>query len=286
MAVRKERVKRQLTVSWTLTGTLFVLLCLAGRGTDVERVLFLLTGAAWAVAFVLLYRFVRLEPTVLAEVIEVPVEQIMENSYRVRVVPDPASVEGLARSIDNYGMLLPILVRPRGEKYELVMGERRLLAAKRSGRPWVPALVRSLSDREMLQVSLLENAQRRPPTEVEEARCFARLLREFESLSAAELVDRLGLESDWWARRERLLALPEVVRQAVLLGQITGEHAHALAGIQDPDRQVTWPGASSTGSGTAPKPRAGSGKRKSASPKPAAADLGPYPATRGGTIRA
>lgn len=240
MPGRHERLKRLLVAVWVLTGLVWAASHAAGRGTELARVFTLLTCAAWIVGFFLLWKFLRAEPNILAEVIRIPVDQVMGNSYRVRVVPDPASVEGLARSIENYGFVSPILVRPRGDKYELVIGERRLLAAKRLGRAWIPALVRHLSDKEMLEMSLLENVQRAPLNVVEEGRCFSRLAREFDMGSAKDLVDRLGLDPAWWDSRESLARLTEVARQSVLLGQITGEHALLLSQVADEPAQDRW----------------------------------------------
>lgn len=208
--------------------------------TSFDRVALLLYLAAWGYAAVLLYRHLTNAPRVLAEVIRVPVDQILDNPFRIRVVPDPESVEGLARSIEAYGIIVPIQVRPRGDKYELISGQRRVLAAKRLGRAWVPALVRSLSDKEMLEVGLLDNVQRASLSQIEEARAFSRLSREFEALPERDLTASLGLDPVWVGVRERLLALPEVVQQAVILGTITSGHAQALVELTDPERQIEF----------------------------------------------
>lgn len=233
------QMKRAIAAAWLATGVAGLLSSWPVR-TGLDRVTLALFAALWAYGGYLLLRRFQRAPHVLAEVIRVPVERVLDNPFRIRVVPDSASLDGLARSIAAYGMLEPVLVRPRGDKYELISGQRRFLAAKRLGRAWVPALVRSLSDKEMLEVGLLDNVQRRPLSQVEEARAFARLSREFESISEKDLTDGLGLDAVWVGERERLLALPDVVQQAVILGTVTDAHAQALADLNDPDIQIDF----------------------------------------------
>lgn len=234
-----ERLRLLLTAVWVGIGLLGVVTSLPMRD-GLDRLLLLAFVVAWAYGCLLLRRHLLRAPRVLGEVIRVATDQILDNPFRVRVVPDPESVEGLARSIETYGIITPIVVRARGDKYELVTGQRRLLAARRLGRDWIPAVVRPYSDKEMLEVSLLENVQRTPLTQVEEARAFSRLSREFEAVSERDLTTGLGLDPVWVGNRERLLALPEVIQQAVILGTITNEHAQVLADVQDPERQVEF----------------------------------------------
>lgn len=232
----RERLKTLLWTAWAVTGGLMLLLWYAPRGTD--NLVLLGSLAAWGVGGWLLRELLKKTPTVLAEVIQVPVDRVLANPYRVRVVPDPATVEGLERSIESFGILAPLLVRARGDKFEVVDGQRRLLAAKRLGREWVPAIVRNLSDKELLEATLLNNLQRIPLSPVEEARAFSRLRREFEEGDPASIAAQMGMDPEWAASRERLLSLPEVVAQAAILGQITGAHAEALAELADSSLQI------------------------------------------------
>lgn len=234
-----ERLRLSLAAAWGGIGILGGVTSLPLRD-GLDRILFLLFAAAWVYGCLLLRRHLVRSPRVLGEVIRIPTDQILDNPFRIRVVPDPESVEGLARSIETYGIITPIVVRARGDKYELVTGQRRLLAARRLGRDWIPAVVRPYSDKEMLEVSLLENVQRAPLTQVEEARAFARLSREFETVSERDLTTGLGLDPVWVGHRERLLGLPEVVQQAVILGTVTSEHAQVLADVADPQLQIEF----------------------------------------------
>lgn len=165
----------------------------------------------------------------LAHVVSIPIRLVLPNPYQPRQAPEPQSLEGLVRSIQQYGLIVPIIVRRRGRKYELVAGQRRLMACKMAGRGKVPAVVRELSDQEVLEVGLLENLQRAPLTVVEQAEIFHRLAREFDSLTPQELANRMGLDAGWVQRHEKFLTLSPVVKQAILMGLITPLHAEILS---------------------------------------------------------
>lgn len=148
-----------------------------------------------------------------------------------------AGLAELAASIREHGVVQPLVVVPRGEKFEVVAGERRLRAARLAGLPRVPVLVREKpSDRELLELALVENLQREDLNAIEEAEAYGRLKEEFsltqEQIAAAVAKDRATV-----ANSLRILRLPQSVKSLVREGLLSGGHARALAGLASPDEQ-------------------------------------------------
>jgi ParB family chromosome partitioning protein len=151
---------------------------------------------------------------------------------------DRASLEELAGSIREHGILQPILVRrKRGspDSYEIIGGERRWRAAQAAQLHTVPVVIRDLGDREAMAAGLVENLQRQDLNAVEEAEGYKRLLEEF-GLTQEALGTAVGKSRSHVANTLRLLALPEQVRTLVRLGTISAGHARALIGTADPGR--------------------------------------------------
>ena len=164
-------------------------------------------------------------------------DQIRTNQYQPRTTVNDTSLEELKASIKRQGVIEPVIVRPVAHgTYELVAGERRFRASQALDIKEVPAIIKSLSDKEALEFSLIENIQRENLNPLEEARGFARLLDEFgytqEDIAAAVGKDRATI-----ANMLRLLALPEEIRQGLLDGAISMGHAKALLSIEDRSRQ-------------------------------------------------
>ena len=165
-------------------------------------------------------------------------DQIRTNQYQPRTTVNDTSLEELKASIKRQGVIEPVIVRPVAHgTYELVAGERRFRASQALDIKEVPAIIKSLSDKEALEFSLIENIQRENLNPLEEARGFARLLDEFgytqENIAAAVGKDRATI-----ANMLRLLALPEEIRQGLLDGAISMGHAKALLSIEDRSRQA------------------------------------------------
>ncbi len=140
---------------------------------------------------------------------------------------DEKGLEELASSIRTNGVLQPILVRPVGNGYQLVAGERRLMAAQRAGLLKVPAVVRDIPDNRLLELALTENIQREDLNPIEEAQAYQRLIVVL-SLTQEELAERLGKERSTVANALRLLKLPPPVKLLVAEGKLTPGHARAL----------------------------------------------------------
>lgn len=163
---------------------------------------------------------------------ELPLDQVDASPYQPRVQFAPKPLEELAQSLKVGGVVQPIIVRPVGERFELVAGERRLRASKIAGFEKIPAIVRTLSDQQALEVSLLENVQREDLNPLEQARAYDRLSSEF-ALTQEEIASRTGKDRTTIANLVRLLRLPGEVQAMVEEGKLTAGHARALLRLED-----------------------------------------------------
>lgn len=160
-------------------------------------------------------------------VLEIPLEKIRAGALQPRRTFPPDALAELVASVREKGVLQPVLVRPTVDGYELVAGERRFRAAESAGLSQIPALVRKLTDREALEVALVENVQREDLNAIELAEGYQRLQRDF-ALSQEQVADRVGKDRATVANTVRLLKLPAPVRQAVADGRLSAGHARAL----------------------------------------------------------
>jgi len=167
---------------------------------------------------------------------ELPVNRISANPFQPRREFDPGELEDLARSIDENGLLQPLIVRatgPREEpRYQLVAGERRLRAVNHLGWERVPVVIRDVDDRTLLVLALVENLQREALNPLEEAEGYRVLAREFE-LTQAEIAQAVGKNRSTVANTLRLLDLPPSIRKLVEKGALTAGHARALLAVED-----------------------------------------------------
>lgn len=159
-----------------------------------------------------------------------PIEQIHRGPFQPRKHFDTDSLQELAQSISEQGVVQPIVVRPLAEGYELVAGERRWRAAQVAGLHEIPATVRELDDRAAAAVALIENIQREDLNPLEEAIALQRLIRDFE-LTHAEAALAVGRSRAAVSNLLRLLELHPDVQQEVTAGRLEMGHARALAGL-------------------------------------------------------
>lgn len=171
------------------------------------------------------------------EVMNIKLEEIETNPYQPRRSFDEVELRDLARSIQEYGVIQPIIVRRRDNRFQLVAGERRLRACKMAGRQEVPALVYEIDDEKAAAVSLVENLQRKDLNYFEEAQAYALLLGEF-GMTQEELARRLGRSQSAIANKLRLLRLPEEIREMVAVDVITERHARALLKLEKAELQA------------------------------------------------
>ncbi|MDI3256692.1 MAG: ParB/RepB/Spo0J family partition protein [Kyrpidia sp.] len=167
----------------------------------------------------------------------VPIAELRPNPYQPRREFGEEKLAELTESIREYGILQPLVVRQALSGYEIVAGERRFRAAERAGLTVVPVVVRDLSDREVMEIALIENLQREDLNPMEVAEAYATLMREF-SLTQEMVADRVGQSRSHVANMLRLLNLPSDVREHVSRGTLTMGHARALLGLEDPEQQT------------------------------------------------
>jgi ParB family chromosome partitioning protein len=161
----------------------------------------------------------------------IDVERIIPNPFQPRQLFDEQKIDELAASIRTQGVLQPLLVRRNGEGYELVAGERRWRAALRAGLKEIPAVVRSVTDHQALELALVENLQREDLNPIEEARALRRLQEDF-GFTQEQISDKVGRSRPAVANSMRLLLLPEEVQNEVSAGKISAGQARALLALE------------------------------------------------------
>lgn len=166
----------------------------------------------------------------------VRITKVEPNGSQPRRNFDEDSLMELADSIKQFGLLQPILVQNRGDRYEIIAGERRWRAAKLAGLKEIPVIIRNLTDQEIVEISLIENIQREDLNPIEEAQAYKRLLTEFH-LKQDEVAERVSKSRTAVTNSMRLLKLCDEVQQMVINEMLTTGHARALLAIEDPEEQ-------------------------------------------------
>jgi ParB family chromosome partitioning protein len=172
----------------------------------------------------------KAEPRGESSTHEVAVDRITPSPFQPRRTFDEGKIEELAASIRNQGIIQPLVVRPKGDNFELIAGERRWRAALKAGLTRVPVVVRNADDHEALQHALVENLQREDLNPIEEANGYKRLQEEFQ-WSQEEMAERVGKSRPAIANSIRLLGLPAEVQQEVSAGNLPAGQARALLGL-------------------------------------------------------
>ncbi len=173
----------------------------------------------------------------LALSVEIPLDRISPNPYQPRREFDEDSLLDLAKSIEQDGVLSPVIVKRHNDSYILVAGERRFRAAQLAGLTRIPAIVRDVTEREMLELSIIENIQREDLNPLDKAIAYNDLLTKF-SMTQEQVAERVGQKRSTVANFIRLLNLPEYVQQALREEKISMGHARAILSCQDADRQA------------------------------------------------
>jgi len=170
------------------------------------------------------------------EIREISLEEIIPNRFQPRELFNEEALNELSASIKEHGVLQPIIVRPVGDKYEIIAGERRYKASELAGKTAIPCIVREYDDIKSSQVALLENLQRKDLTPIEEARTYQTILK-ISGVTQDELAKNLGKSQSAIANKLRLLNLDEDVQNALLSEQISERHARSLLNIEDKEKQ-------------------------------------------------
>jgi len=166
------------------------------------------------------------------KVIEVPISQLRANPYQPRKTFDEDSIKELAESIKQHGVIQPIIVRTVLKGYEIIAGERRFRASQYCGNTTIPAVVRTFSDQQVMEIALIENLQREDLNALEIAVAYQALMDKF-NLTQEELSLKVGKSRSHIANVVRLLSLPAEIKDYVSRGTISMGHARALAGIKE-----------------------------------------------------
>lgn len=166
----------------------------------------------------------------------IKITKVEPNREQPRKNFDEDSLEELADSIKQFGLLQPILVQDRDTYYEIIAGERRWRAAKKAGLKEIPVIIKNYSDQEIVEISLIENIQREDLNPIEEAQAYKRLLTEF-NLKQDEIAERVSKSRTAVTNSIRLLKLCDEVQQMIITEMIATGHARALISIEDMEQQ-------------------------------------------------
>ncbi|MFH0987883.1 MAG: ParB/RepB/Spo0J family partition protein [Parcubacteria group bacterium] len=170
-------------------------------------------------------------------ILQLPVESIVVNPYQPRQIFDHDELEELIESIKMYGVLQPLIVSKIDGGYQLIAGERRLRASRVVGLKIVPVIVRQASEQEQLELSLIENVQRKDLNPLECGVAYQRLMDEF-NLTQDEVARKMGISRPAVANSIRLLSLPEAVQSALVEKKITEGHAKVIVGLATEKEQL------------------------------------------------
>lgn len=170
-------------------------------------------------------------------IVHIRLDDIKPNAHQPRTQFDEQSLQELAESISEHGVIQPVLVRPAKNGYELVAGERRYRAARRAGLAEIPAIVRELDDRSNMLFALIENMQREDLNGMEEARGLQEM-QEAYGLTQEQVAKTVGKSRPYVANALRLLKLPPAVQAMVEDGSLSAGHARTIAGFDGEKRQI------------------------------------------------
>lgn len=166
------------------------------------------------------------------KVVEIPLAQLRANPYQPRKTFDDDAIKELAESIREHGVIQPIVVRTALRGFEIIAGERRFRASQLLGNPTIPAVVRSYTDQQVMEIALIENVQREDLNAIEIAVAYQAIMDQF-NLTQEELSLKVGKSRSHIANFLRLLSLPEEIKDYVSRGTLSMGHARAIAGIKD-----------------------------------------------------
>ena len=170
-------------------------------------------------------------------IVNIDINKIAPNPRQPRSEFNKESLQDLANSIKEQGVIEPILTRMRGGKYELVAGERRLRAARLAGLAIVPSIVKDFTDEQSLELALIENLQREDLNPLDEAEGYSRLAREFK-LTQEQIAKKVGKNRATVTNMVRLLSLPDKIKQSLRKQEITAGHARAILAVDDSAKQL------------------------------------------------
>ena len=166
----------------------------------------------------------------------VNIDYIIPNRFQPRLTFDEKSLNELASSIKEHGIIQPLVLRRLGDKYEIIAGERRYKAAQLAGLTEVPSIISNIDDNKSAEIALVENVQRRNLNSLEEAKSYKKILDK-EGLTQDELAKKIGVSQSTIANKLRLLNLTSEAQDALMNDKISERHARSLLSVTDPEKQ-------------------------------------------------
>jgi len=171
------------------------------------------------------------------EVRQIPISEIDSSPFQPRTIFDDERIEELCQTIKTHGVIQPIVVRVRNNRFEIIAGERRWRACTKLGFDTIPAIVREFNDSQTASIALIENLQREGLTAIEEAVAYQKLI-ELHDLTQESLAQRLGKSQSTIANKLRLLMLNDTIKLALMERKITERHARALLSLDSEELQL------------------------------------------------
>ena len=166
------------------------------------------------------------------DIVEINLDEIRPNPYQPRKVFNEESLNELAKSISEYGVIQPIIVKKSIKGYEIVAGERRTRAAKMAGLKVIPAIIKEFDDNEMMEIALIENIQRENLNPIEEALSYENIIR-LRNLTQEEIAEKFGKSRSYITNILGLLRLPKYTTELVSKGELSMGHARVLSKLDD-----------------------------------------------------
>lgn len=171
-----------------------------------------------------------------ARVVDLDLNDILPNRFQPRIKFSEESIIELSESIKEHGVIQPIIVRPIGDKYEIIAGERRYKASVLAGKETIPCIISSLNDKDSAEIALIENVQRRDLTPIEEAISYKKIL-DMGYLTQEQLAIKLGKSQSAVANKIRLLNLCDEVQEALMEDRISERHARSILKLKETEKQ-------------------------------------------------
>ena len=172
------------------------------------------------------------------DIFSLELSSIRPNPFQPREDYSDAEIASLIDSVKSKGIIQPVIVRKSGKLFELVCGERRYRAAKKAGLRKIPVVIKELTDREVLEIALIENLQRKDLNPIEEARAYKRLINEF-GLTQSEVSKVIVKERSTVTNKLRLLKLPNPIQSMVMRNEISEGHARTLLSLKDETQMLS-----------------------------------------------
>ena len=168
---------------------------------------------------------------------KIPIDKIIPNIYQPRIKFDEKSIKDLSKSIQNHGIIQPLIVRKIGEKYEIIDGERRYKASKKIGLEKLPAIILNVDEKEAAEIILMENMQKQLLTPIEEANAYQQIML-LNRFDLDDLAEKINKEKIYIENKLKLLTLHPEIQEALLDNKISEGHAKILTRVKNREKHL------------------------------------------------